>query len=82
MLCTESYVLRIIPCSTPLGLCRRARQQEEWEARQEERKARQAEMAGEPFDKEVGSPVTLHLHLTCLNCGLFVIQLPHVQAWL
>lgn len=44
----------MIPRSTPLGLFRRARQQEEWEARQEERKARQAEMAGEPFDKEVG----------------------------
>ncbi len=32
---------------------RRARQQQEWEERQAERKARQAEMAGEPFDKEV-----------------------------
>ena len=63
-----------------IGLCRRARQQEEWEARQEERKARQAEMAGEPFDKEVGSPLTLHPHLTRLNCKLCVIQLPHVQA--
>lgn len=42
-----------IPLSCPAGHCRRAKQQEEWEARQEERKARQAEMAGEPFDKEV-----------------------------
>lgn len=42
-------------CTPECDLCerRRAKQQEEWEARQEERKARQAEMAGEPFDKEV-----------------------------
>ena len=37
-----------------MSLVRRARQQQEWEERQAERKARQAEMAGEPFDKEVG----------------------------
>ena len=37
---------------------RRARQQQEWEERQAERKARQAEMAGEPFDKEVSSAPT------------------------
>ena len=39
---------------------RRARQQQEWEERQAERKARQAEMAGEPFDKEVTLPVLLN----------------------
>ena len=41
-------------------MCRRAKQQQEWEERQAERKARQAEMAGEPFDKEV------NLQLECI----------------
>lgn len=41
-------------CTDKMVCCvRRARQQQEWEERQAERKARQAEMAGEPFDKEV-----------------------------
>ena len=34
--------------------CRKEQQQKEWEGRQADRKAREAEMAGEPFDREVG----------------------------
>ena len=53
--CTASKVdCHKSECSDKMmSLVRRARQQQEWEERQAERKARQAEMAGEPFDKEV-----------------------------
>lgn len=58
---------------------RRVHQQQEWEERQAERKARQAEMAGEPFDKEVScfcSVTDLTLcHLHSMNCtGLVLSQ--------
>ena len=36
-----------------LPVCRRAKQQAEWEERQKARAATQKEMAGEPFDAEV-----------------------------
>ena len=36
-----------------LSVCRRAKQQAEWEERQKVRAATQKEMAGEPFDAEV-----------------------------
>ena len=47
---------------------RRARQQQEWEERQAERKARQAEMAGEPFDKEVRCSLNMSDTDTAVTC--------------
>ena len=62
--------------------CRKEQQQKEWEGRQADRKAREAEMAGEPFDREVGPRYETGLRQSNMSvsaeAALHVVRFGHI----